>query len=127
MWSVRRPDSPFPGASLARFWRQPSQARTDRADIRFAGARRGGPDEPKHRDYWGSPRQLPPLGAIKEKDWSYIRREGDVREELFHLSQDAKEQRNLAGDPTAQTTLRQMRAALDRLTAGPLLPERFSP
>ena len=68
-----------------------------------------------------------PLGAVKEKDWSYIRREGHVREELFHLSQDAKEQRNLAGDPSAQTTLRQMRATLDRLTGGPLLPERFSP
>ena len=41
-------------------------------------------------------------------------------------SEDPKEQRNLAGDPAAQTTLEQMRAALDRLTAGPLLPERFS-
>ena len=72
------------------------------------------------------PKQLSPLGAVKEAEWSYIRREGDVREELFHLSEDAKEQRNLAGDPSAQTTLEQMRAALDRLTGGPLLPERFS-
>ena len=85
------------------------------------------PPNPHERDYWGLPKQLSPLGAIKEEEWSYIRREGDVREELFHLSEDAKEQRNLAGDPAAQTILEQMRAALDRLTEGPLLPERFSP
>jgi hypothetical protein len=68
----------------------------------------------------------PPLGAVKEREWSYIRRERDASEQLFHLSQDANEQRNLAGDPSAQTTLEQMRRALDRLTGGPLTPERFS-
>ena len=60
---------------------------------------------------------------MKEKDWSYIRRDDPVREELFHLSEDANEQRNLAGDPRTQSTLEQMRAMLSRLTGGPLLPE----
>ena len=83
------------------------------------------PNDPFNRDSWGVPEQLPPLGAVKEKDWSYIRREGDVREELFVLREDPKERRNLAADPTAQMTLRQMRAALNRLTGGPLLPKRF--
>jgi hypothetical protein len=50
----------------------------------------------------------------------------DLREELFHLRQDPKEQHNLAGDPDAQRTLRQMRDALGRLTGGPLLPGRFN-
>ena len=59
-------------------------------------------------------------------EWSYIRREGKVREELFHLRQDANEQRNLARDPAARPILEQMRADLDRLTAGPLLPQRFN-
>ena len=85
------------------------------------------PNDPRHRDSWGVPRQLPPLGALKEGDWSYIRREAELREELFHLNADAKEQHNLAGDPAARTTLEQMRQALNVLTAGPLFPERFSP
>jgi hypothetical protein len=62
---------------------------------------------------------------VKVKDWSYIRRESNVREELFQLSEDAKEERNLADDPSAQTMLEQMRAALDCITGGPLSRERF--
>jgi hypothetical protein len=46
---------------------------------------------------------------------------------LFRLSEDAKEQRNRAGDPFVQTVLQKMRAELDRVTEGPLLPGRFSP
>jgi hypothetical protein len=84
------------------------------------------PTNPRKRDYWGSPQERPPLGAVKDGEWSYIRREGDVHEELFHLREDVKEMRNLAGDPAAQTILQQMRAALDRLTGGPLLPQRFN-
>ena len=84
------------------------------------------PNDPRDRDSWGVPRPLPPLGAVKEKDWSYIRREGDAREELFHLSRDPREQHNLAGDPAARTTLQRMRDALDHLTEGPLLPQRFN-
>ena len=107
----------------------------------LAGARRGGtgrtcPLHPRSPRWSRTTRRiaipgvspgLPPLGALKEDDWSYIRREGDVREELFHLSEDPGEQRNLAGDPAARTTLQQMRAALDRLTGGPLSPGRFRP
>jgi hypothetical protein len=80
----------------------------------------------RNHDYWAGPQHVAPLGAVKENDWSYIRREGDGQEELFHLSEDANERHNLAGDPMAQQTLEQMRAALNRLTGGPLLPERFS-
>ena len=95
----------------------------------FAGRRRSSP-HPLHRrsPRWSRttrtsaitgvcPSRLSPLGAVKEGEWSYIRREGDVREELFHLREDAKEQRNLAGDPAAQTTLR-----ADASSAGP--PDR---
>ena len=78
------------------------------------------------RDYWYLPKPPRVLGALKDKNWSYIRRAGQVREELFDLSKDPKEQRNLAADPAVLTTLQQMRAALDGLTGGPLSTERFS-
>ncbi len=97
---------------------------------RAVGARRG-----KQPLYPRSPRWCPstrssaipgefpnnslPLGAVKERDWSYIRRERDVREELFDLQRDPREQHNLAAEPAKKSTLEQMRAALDHLTAGP--------
>ena len=73
------------------------------------------------------PRRLWPLGALKEGEWSYIRREGDVREELFHLSEDASERRNLAGDPAARATSSGCERPWAVLTAGPLSPGRFNP
>jgi arylsulfatase A-like enzyme len=116
--------SPFPGESLARFWRDASPPGREVSDPALSELV---PTEQHQRDDWGLPKALPPLGAIKEGEWSYIRREGDLHEELFHLSQDAQERRNLAGDPSARAILQQMRGALDRLTGGPLLPGRFSP
>ena len=43
---------------------------------------------------------------------TYIRREGDVREELFLWRKDASEMRNLAGDPAIKLTVERMRQAL---------------
>ena len=68
-----------------------------------------------------------PLAALAVGDWSYIRREGEVHEELFHVRDDAGEQHNLADDPTMQSVLKRMRDTLRQLTAGPLLPQRFNP
>jgi hypothetical protein len=42
------------------------------------------------------------------------------------LREDPKEQHDLAGEPSARPILEQMRAALNRLTVGPLVPERFN-
>ena len=67
-----------------------------------------------------------PLGALAEGDWTYTRREGDVREKLFHLREDAQELRNLADNPAMRPILERMRQALFRLTAGPLTPQRFN-
>jgi arylsulfatase A-like enzyme len=116
----------FPGLSLGRFWKQVSQTAPSVPPSAFQVLSEVVPDNPLNRSSWGVPEQLPPLGAVKEKDWSYIRREVDLHEELFHLHVDPKERHNLAGDPAAQMTLQQMRAALDRLAGGPLLPARFS-
>jgi hypothetical protein len=49
------------------------------------------------------------------------------RKELFRLSKDPNEQRNLAEDSGVQNVLRRLRTALERMTLGPLLPGRFQP
>jgi hypothetical protein len=68
-----------------------------------------------------------PLAAVNEGGWTYIRREGDVREEIFHVREDAKESHNLAGSPAARPVLDRMRRSLFGLTSGPLTPHRFNP
>jgi arylsulfatase A-like enzyme len=118
--------SPFPGDSLTRFWNEASPPLPPKELSSTTALAEVVPNSPGKRDYWGLPQERPPLGAVKDGEWSYIRREEDVHEELFHLREDAKEMRNRAGDPAAQTILQQMRATLDRLTAGPLLQRRFS-
>jgi hypothetical protein len=117
--------APFPGESLARFWKQPGPVAPIQPPLALPALAELVPYA-REQDYWRLPKQLSPEGAVKDGEWSYIRREGDGREKLFHLREDPKEQHDLAGDPGAQTTLTQMRAALDRLTGGPLLRERFS-
>jgi hypothetical protein len=68
-----------------------------------------------------------PLAALTGGDSSYIRREGNVHEELFHVREDAREQHNLVDDPASRPVLQRMREALSQLTAGPLTPRRFKP
>jgi arylsulfatase A-like enzyme len=123
-----RADSPFPGPSLARFWQgsaplasakaaAPAQALSEVVPLDSFGP---DPSQWLHKPRW-------PLAALTEGDWTYIRREGNVREELFHLREDAREQHNRAGDPALEPVLERMRAALGRLTVGPLTPQRFNP
>ncbi len=121
-------DSPFPGASLARFWNGESVAGPSaNPPPGSAPAELALPSIPPSRDLSSIPKTSWPLGSLTEGDWSYIRHEGAVYEELFHLGDDAKEQNNRAGAPGTETTLARMREALNRTTAGPLLPPRFSP
>ncbi len=117
----------FPGVSLAPFWKPSGTVAPMQSAPASPALAEVVPSGLLQRDYRRISNQRSPMGSVKEKDWSYIRREGDVREELFHLSEDAKEERNLVADPSAQTTLEQMRAALDRLAGGPLASERFNP
>ena len=73
-------------------------------------------------DAYGLPRKSWPLGALNDGDWSYIRSEGNAHEELFHLRNDGKQQRNLARDPAAQPILDRMRQTLRSLPAGRSTP-----
>jgi arylsulfatase A-like enzyme len=118
--------SPFPGSSLARLWDGTQLAAPSARASSESALAEVVPNDPSNLDSSGLPKKAWPLGALIEGEWSYIRREGDLREELFDLRADAKEQRNLARDAATQPTLERMRAALGRLTAGPLLPQRFS-
>ncbi len=119
--------SPFPGDSLTHFWDRtvpatpPPGARAALAEVV------PNPNTPENRDPSGLPKPTWPLGALKDGDWSYIRREGEIHEELYHLRTDTSEQHNVAGDPALRPTLEQMRANLGRITNGPLLPPRFKP
>jgi arylsulfatase A-like enzyme len=120
------PDSPFPGTSMAGVWQPSSPAPP--ADGSGEGALAelvpnetldpAGPNPAKPA--W-------PLAALSEEGWSYIRREGEIREELYHLREDPKEQHNVAGSAGSRPRLERMRGVLSRLTRGPLTPDRFNP
>jgi arylsulfatase A-like enzyme len=115
-------DSPFPGASLARYWGReaPATAATSPAMAELV------PGDARYRDAYGLPLKTWPMGALNDGEWSYIRSEGKVREELYHLGRDAEQRRNLARDPASRPILERMREALSRLTGGPLDPSRFN-
>jgi arylsulfatase A-like enzyme len=118
--------APFPGVSLARFWKRPLPVEAAHPPAPLPAFAEVVPLDLRQFDHWGVAKALSPLRAVLQKDWKYIRRVGDVSEELFHLSEDAREERNLARDPSAQTTLQQMRRSLDGLAGGPVLSERFT-
>jgi arylsulfatase A-like enzyme len=119
-------DSPFPGASLARVWRPSSPSSSD------AGTGEGAlaelvPNETLDGGASVSSRLPWPLAALTQGGWSYIRREGEVLEELYHLREDPREQHNVADSARSRPRLERMREGLSRLTLGPLTPDRFNP
>ncbi len=119
------PGSPFPGESLRRFWDAAYATNpTDpvAASVAFAEVVPNDPllNPDGSRPHW-------PLAALTEGGWSYIRREGKIHEELFHLHDDFKETHNRVGDPAVRSTLERMRETLSGLTEGPLTPQRFPP
>lgn len=118
--------SPFSGATLARFWNdRPAPDIGDAEGRALSEVVPYDPLDPAADRLIREPRW--PLAALSDGEWSYIRREGEIREELFHVRVDAKESRNLAADPAARSVLERMRQLLGGLTAGPLTPERFNP
>jgi arylsulfatase A-like enzyme len=119
-------DSPFPGTSLARYWGQETPKARPVPASPSPGLAELVPGDARYRDAYGLPLKTWPMGALNEREWSYIRREGNVREELYHLSRDADERRDLARDPASRPVLERMRDALGRLTGGPLDPSRFN-
>jgi arylsulfatase A-like enzyme len=117
--------SPFPGTSWARFWSSAGETRPDQPSSSAPAMAEVAPNDPHTKDYWGVPKPLSPLGALKDPEWSYIHRNGDSHEQLFRLRDDPKELINLADDPRSRETLESMRALMEKMTKGPLAPARF--
>jgi arylsulfatase A-like enzyme len=119
--------APFPGASLARFWNHqtapavsdPSAAAGVLAEVVPLDGLNPDPSQ-LLQPRW-------PLAGLTEGGWTYLRREGTVREELYDMRTDARQVQDLAGNPAMRTILERMRETLNRLTAGPLTPQRFNP
>ena len=116
--------SPFPGKSLLGFSKN-GTAESDAANPAILSELV--PNDPTNRNYWGLPVAHPPRAALKDSEWSYLRREVEVGEQLYHLTEDPREQRNLAQDPSTQELLHRLRESLNGRTNGPLLPGRFFP
>ena len=104
----RGADSPFPGASLARSWR-PSSASPDDAGSGENALAELVPNETLVGHGPDSSRRPWPLAALTEDGWSYIRREGEVREELYHLREDPGEQHDVAASAGSRPRLERMR------------------
>ncbi len=121
--------SPFPGTSLARHWPIASPAPAfdaGTAPIARLPLSEVVPGFAINVDAYGLPRKSMPLGALTDGEWSYIRSEGNVHEELYHLRADANQQRNVVREPAVRGVLDRMRGSLRELTDGPLVPERFN-
>ncbi len=118
--------SPFPGESLARLWEGAGSSAANAG----ATSRRALMEVVPLDGLDPDPSQLLvrrwPWAALSEGEWTYIRHEGRVREELYHLRDDAGQSHDLAAEPALRPRFERMRHALNRLTGGPLTPRRFS-
>jgi arylsulfatase A-like enzyme len=119
-------DSPFPGASLAAAWR-PSPDPTNSDGSGANALAELVPNETLVQNGSGSSRRPWPIAGLREDGWTYLRRDGDIHEELYHLREDPGEQRDVAASAGARSRLERMRNTLSRLTLGPLTPDRFNP
>jgi hypothetical protein len=68
-----------------------------------------------------------PMACLSTGDWIYIRQEENAQEQLFRGRDDVLQRQDLAGQPELKPTLERLRAELNRLTGGPLTPDRFNP
>jgi arylsulfatase A-like enzyme len=106
--------SPFPGRSLARFWRDPSPGVAPDA-VEWALSELVGPN-PSNPNQGRSPAYRGALVSLASDDFVYIRNERDGSEELFDDRDDPGESQNRArSDRTTK-----FRARLDEIRAGSL-------
>jgi arylsulfatase A-like enzyme len=119
-------ESPFPGASLARLWRPAAAGRGPETSDDRALAELS-PNETLISNGSSPPRRSWPVAALVEGGWSYLRRDGDVREQLYDLREDPKERHDVSASTAASARLERMRKTLSNLTGGPLSPDRFNP
>jgi arylsulfatase A-like enzyme len=107
--------SPFPGESLARFWRDPAPAN--------AGSPRDGDPvlseltapNPVRPNQGRSPASRGPLVSLAEGDLVYIRNEGDGSEQLFNEREDPREIDDRSRFESMRPVLERFRRRLERI------------
>jgi arylsulfatase A-like enzyme len=109
------PGTPFPGRSLARFWRDATPGAGLGADDEEGAISELTAPNPSNPSHGRSPATRGPLVSLAEGDYVYIRNEGDGTEELFHESADPGESTNRAADAAMQPVLERMRRRVDRV------------
>jgi arylsulfatase A-like enzyme len=117
--------SPFPGISLARFWRSSpsggvySSGETDSvvSELKDANSSTG-------RDKERSPARNGPLISLADHNFVYIRNEGDGREQLFDERTDPQELSDRSGDESVHAVLEDFRRQLQRFREKPAQPAR---
>ena len=101
--------SPFPGRSLARTWGDPKDLEGP-SDLILSEIEAPPDDDPNGGL---SPAARGPMTSAVDGEFHYIRG-GDGREELYHLSRDPAEVRDLAAKPESSDTLARFRASIGR-------------
>ncbi len=107
--------SPFPGESLARFWRDSashgigSPADHDPVLSELMAPNPGRPNQGR------SPASRGPLISLAESNFVYIRNEGDGSEQLFNERDDSQEIDDRAKFPSMRPVLEKFRRRLDLL------------
>ena len=103
-------DSPFPGRSLAHFWRNPTPtASSANPETVISELPKPNPFDPNHGR---SPARRGPLRSLAEGDYVYIHNEGDGTEELYNERVDPAEVRNLSRVEAMQPVLERLRKRL---------------
>ncbi len=118
--------SPFPGTSMVRLWR-PTPRRKRADDPREPSLAELVPNETLGPHVSDPTWRPSPMASMTVAGWSYIRRGGVPREELYDLARDPHEIRDLSREAVSESRLAAMRKALSRMTGGPLTPDRFPP
>lgn len=118
--------APFPGNSLMALWKSSNGNEKAGAGGVSPALSEVTPLDRSNPDPAQVITPLSRLAALSDNGWTYIRRDGERGEQLFHWSEDAAEQINLVDAPAAAGILEQMRQALNRLTGRSLAPDRLN-
>ncbi len=105
--------SPFPGRSLARFWRDPATT-NDSTGAEPAISELPAPN-PYDPNQGRSPAHRGPLVSLADGDFLYIRNEGDGSEELYNERADPGEGNDLSRVESMRPVLDRLRHRLDEL------------
>jgi arylsulfatase A-like enzyme len=107
--------SPFPGKSLARFWRNPPPAGVDSSrETDPVVSELKDPNSSTGRDKERSPAAHGPLISLADHNFVYIRNEGDGREQLFDGRTDPQELTDRSRDESVHAVLEDLRRQLQR-------------